>query len=314
MDEIDSSTIEIPVTFREEPSTKDALIVNKKLAEGKFSVYQVHSRSSTRNKYALKMFPRNLNGSTQYKKEKIIFKLKHKNVIQHVRIKCHDKEYYGLLTEYAKYGDFFEVVTKGLMSNELLVRTYFHHLIEGLEYIHSQGVAHLDLKLENLMLGPGFTLKIIDFDQAQPITDPKITSAGTPGYRAPEVVKGNCTNLGATDIYSAGVILYAMKAKEFPFLESEDLENKDPRCYWTYAKNPKAYWEMKIGLRRSKDFFSPNFMELINGMVHPDPEIRFKIKDIKASRWYRGRIIDPKSLKIIMKHRWKNVIKNNSKL
>ncbi len=313
MDERDPSKNEITVTFSEEPNTKHTLIVNKKLAEGKFKVYQVQTRSD-RSKYALKMFPRNLNGSTQYKKEKIITKLKHRNVIQYVRMKCHDKEYYGLVTEYAKYGDFFEVVTKGLLNNELLVRTYFHHLIEGVEYLHSQGVAHLDLKLENLMLGPGFILKIIDFDQAQPLSDQKITSSGTPSYRAPEVVKETCTNLAAADIYSAGIILYAMKAREFPFLEAEDPENRDPRCYWTFAKNNKAFWELKLGMRRTKDFFSPNFIELVNGMVHPDPELRFKIKDIKASKWYKGRTIDPKSLKIIMKHQWKNVIKNHSKL
>jgi len=311
MDDIKSSTTEIPVTFSEQPSSPDALIVNKKLAEGKFSVYKVHSRRS-RACYALKMFPRNQIGSKQYKKEKLIFRLKHRNVIQHVRIKCHDKEYYGLLTEYAKYGDFFEAVLKGVMGNELLVRTYFHHLIEGVEYIHSQGVAHLDLKLENLMLGPNFVLKIIDFDQAQPITDTKLTSAGTPGYRAPEVIEEKCSNLAAADIYSAAIILYALRAREFPFLEQDD--KSDPRCYWTYVEDPRRFWQMKAELRGDKEFFSPEFIELINGMVNPNPERRYTIKDIKASKWYRGRIIDPKSLTIVMKHKWKNVIKQHSKL
>ncbi|RZJ37213.1 MAG: hypothetical protein EOO18_06165 [Chryseobacterium sp.] len=56
----------------------------------------------------------------------------------------------------------FAVTKKGLLSHEMIIRTYFHQLIEGIEYIHSQGVAHLDLKLENIMLGDSFELKIID--------------------------------------------------------------------------------------------------------------------------------------------------------
>ena len=148
-------------------------------------------------------------GTTQYQNEKVLANFNHPNVIQYVPLKCNSPKFHGVATEVAKYGDFFDFVTKGCLNTETLVRTYFHQLIAGIEHIHSQGFAHLDLKLENLMLGSQFTLKIIDFDQTQCLSEKEIKSAGTEGYRAPEVISGRCQNFKAADIYSAGVILYA---------------------------------------------------------------------------------------------------------
>lgn len=67
--------------------------------------------------------------------------------------------------EYAPNKDFFDALMEiKVKFDDTLVRTYFHQLVSGVEYLHSHGIAHLDLKLENLMLGENFELKIIDFD------------------------------------------------------------------------------------------------------------------------------------------------------
>lgn len=59
--------------------------------------------------------------------------------------------------EYAPYGNFSKLMSKAKIYNdEKLTRTYFHQLVEGLEYLHSQDIAHLDLKFCNLLLGDDY--------------------------------------------------------------------------------------------------------------------------------------------------------------
>ncbi len=149
--------MELDITYTDGSRAFDTLTVTKKLGNGKLFVYEVYSPNRKTN-YALKLFPKTKFGVKQYNKEKLMFPLQHPNIIKRIPIACEDPTFYPLLTEFAKNGDFFELVTGGYLSGEVLVRTYFHQLIEGLEYIHSQGIAHLDLKLENLMLGEDFKL------------------------------------------------------------------------------------------------------------------------------------------------------------
>jgi len=288
--------MEICLSFPEDPNILDYVQVSKKIGTSKFSVYKVHS-PTRRSDYALKVFPKTKENTAQYNKEKLIFYLNHPNIIQSIPITCHHSKFDAILTEYVSYGSFYDIVEKGVLNSDILVRTYFHQLIEGLQHVHSRGIAHLDLKLENLMMGPKFQLKIIDFDHAQFIKDNHLTSGGTKDYRAPEMLRGNCKDLAALDIYSAGIILFAFKAREFPFNEEN---GSKPGGYDYYAKEKSSYWELKAQ-QKEKGFFSENFIELVNGMVHQDVNQRFEIKDIKESKWYKGPILNSESLKMAIK-------------
>lgn len=275
---------EIPISFSETPTVIEPLIVRKKLAQGKFKVYEVYSERFNTN-FALKVFPQTDYGTAQYSKEKLMFHLSHPNIIQYIPT-CQQSKYYTILTEYAKYGDFFDIVTSGFLNTEVLARTYFHQLVNGIEHMHTLGVAHLDLKLENLMMGSDCLLKIIDFDQSQPIADQRMTSGGTSGYRAPEVREGTTKSLGAVDIYSAGIILYTFMAREFPFIEANDPHNLNIKLYSTFVHNNRMFWDQKgkeIPALANKDL-----VELVNGMLNDDVEKRWTIKDIKSSKWYNG--------------------------
>jgi len=300
--------MEFEVIFADRPSTTESLFFVKQLSQQKVSVYQVYSYARQKN-YALKAFPKTASGATQYKKEKLMFNLNHQNVIQRYPVKCHMDNSYAMLVEFAMYGDFFDIVTQGLLNTEVLIRTYFHQLIEGVEYIHSQGVAHLDLKLDNIMLGADFQLKIIDFDQAQPLTDKLVSTAGTRGYRAPEVKNGTCSDLSAADIFAAGVILFTLKAREFPFGESEDFLSKDIYHYSTFVKNNKRFWTGRTEAMKSRGIFDQDFIELVNGMLAKDPSKRFKIQDIKESTWFKGPVLGSQSLREEMRSRWECMMK-----
>ena len=300
--------MEVCVTFDSNSAIKESLSIVHKLGEGKFSAYEAYSPSHNTT-YCLKIFPKNATGTSHYRKEQTIANFDHPNVIQHVPLKCHSPKFHGIATEVARYGDFFEFVTKGCLDTEALVRTYFHQLIAGIEHIHSQGFAHLDLKLDNLMLGSKFTLKIIDFDQTQLLTDEGMRSAGTEGYRAPEVVSGECQNLAAADIFSAGILLYTFLAQEFPFAELEEGESEDDMCYSFFCAHNRTFWRKRAQTKGDESFFSSDIVQLINGMVHPNPDKRFSLQQIKASKWYMGPILSQVELRAQIKERVKALLK-----
>ena len=85
--------------------------------------------------------------------------------------------------------------------------------IFGLEYIHSKGYIHRDLKLENILLDneqDGNTLKIADFGLSTKYTDIDFfRRCGTPGYVAPEVIANKNYSFPA-DVFSAGVVFFMM--------------------------------------------------------------------------------------------------------
>lgn len=284
------------------------IVIDRELGAGKFKVY--HAKlSHTKEEYALKAFPLEAAFYDIFLHEKrILKKLMHKNIVRlqylpHTVNKQFNCNF--LLTEYAQYGNFFHLVTnKGLVS-ERVIRTYFHQLVEGLEYIHSRGIAHLDVKLDNLLLGNDFQLKITDFDQSQELKDSCLKARGTAFYRAPEILEDKCKNFVAADVYSAGIVLFAMKAGEFPFYERDD---KKLIHYDLFVSDNGAFWENKVSSRKNKAFFSEEFKELINGMLAADPERRLKLQDIKNSCWYNGPILSDQELKEEMERTWERIL------
>eukprot|EP00330_Aristerostoma_sp_ATCC50986_P012058 CAMPEP_0114583374 /NCGR_PEP_ID=MMETSP0125-20121206/7120_1 /TAXON_ID=485358 ORGANISM="Aristerostoma sp., Strain ATCC 50986" /NCGR_SAMPLE_ID=MMETSP0125 /ASSEMBLY_ACC=CAM_ASM_000245 /LENGTH=138 /DNA_ID=CAMNT_0001776793 /DNA_START=372 /DNA_END=788 /DNA_ORIENTATION=+ len=130
--------------------------------------------------------------------------------------------------ELAPYGTFIEILNSTPFSDdEKLVRTYFRQLIEGLEYLHNQNVAHCDLKLGNLLMGEQYKLKLLDFDGSYVKGDTKIYYLTTKNYRAPETIVKNCKDPYRADIYSAGIILFVMLMKKMPYDEDKFVDGVD---------------------------------------------------------------------------------------
>lgn len=208
----------------------------------------------------------------------------------------------SILLEYAPYGDFYTIIkNKKLPINEKITRTYFHQLIEGLNYLHSQGVYHLDLKLANLLMGNGFTLKIADFDMAYCKNDRSgIQTLGTRHFRAPELAKQKCKDPAAADIYSVGIILFALHTRGFfPYPEAE--EGKENELAKMLSENPDDFWNVHCSVqKKNKEFFSDDFKEIFRMMTHPDPTKRCEIDRIKRSNWYNGPIYEMDQLSHIL--------------
>ena len=104
-----------------------------------------------------------------------------------------------------------------LPENE--ARRFFQQIISGLEYCHKHNVVHRDLKPENLLLDENNNIKIADFGLANFLNDGCFldTSCGSPNYAAPEVISGRMYAGPEVDIWSSGVILYALLCGRLPF-------------------------------------------------------------------------------------------------
>lgn len=289
------------------PVAYQSLSVVKKIAAAKFPVYLASSKVNKQN-YAMKIFNHSGEDPHPCFQNEIRFStLKHPNVIAMVHYEEErDTLYKGklrkvsyILMEYAPYGDFYDFMCKyGSKLDEKLIRTFFRQLIDGIEYLHSREIAHLDLKPENLLLGTGFNLKIADFDMSTVKGDDKIIGRGTKNYRAPEFFKAESSDSKVrasypADIYSAAIILFVMKSGGmYPHCENQCLKgvNLEEMMY----QNNEQFWKKHCKIQgRDTGFFGKEFKELFNAMVKREPNERLKIKEIKESSWYNGPVYTP---------------------
>lgn len=278
----------------------------KTISNGKNPIHLI-SLGPDNVQLALKIFLfKGHNINSHYRNEYRFHKLNHPNVIK-LEGYCDTLEFVDcqsgpsykfsyLLLEYAPYGDLCEfTVKRGIIFEEKMARTYFHQFMEGLEYLHNHGVAHLDLKPENLLIGKNYKLKIADFDLSFVIGDDQIKSLGTKNYRAPELVRRNTKNPQKADIYSAGIILFFLIAGSVPF--NEDQPEVSLQFFLLAQENPRKFWrDFCRKFYKEVTAYSKEFRELFISMIKEDPEERPDISDIKKSSWYKGPIYDQNQL------------------
>ena len=222
----------------------------------------------------------------------------------------------AIVLELVSGGEVFDYVKISGRFSEEVARIYFRILIESnlslpispkcqlaLEHCHQNGVAHRDLKLENLLFDDNFNLKIADFGYATSIRGKNgsgklHTILGTESYMAPEIHAGKAYSGTAVDIFACGVILFIMLSGNPPFLKADAksdsyyklFKTNEQLTFWTAHSN-----HMTEQLGR-EGFYSEEFMDLMNGMLAYNPQNRPTIEQIKAHPWYNGPIADIQAL------------------
>lgn len=154
----------------------------------------------------------------------ILGSLSHDHIIKLYDTMDEGNEFY-ILTELVSGGELFDRIVSKTHYTELEARNVIKSLLETIAYIHEQNVVHRDLKPENLLLMSTTNdtdIKICDFGFAKRITDltSDETACGTPGYVAPEILRGE--KYGAeVDVWSLGVIFYILLAGYPPFYDED---------------------------------------------------------------------------------------------
>src|SRR5882762_3669006 len=146
--------------------------------------------------------------------------MNHPNIMRIYDVYEGDKELY-LVLEYVEGGELFDFLVNRGKLPPLDALAYFKQIIYGLNYAHAFSIIHRDLKPENVLihsLNPPL-IKIADWGMAA-FAPPELqleTSCGSPHYASPEIVNGSKYEGNATDIWSCGVILYALLTGRLPF-------------------------------------------------------------------------------------------------
>ncbi|KAI9044923.1 serine/threonine-protein kinase [Aspergillus affinis] len=152
-------------------------------------------------------------------REVVIMKLiEHPNVISLYDVWENRGELY-LVLEYVEGGELFDYVSNhGPLAEEEAVRI-FRQIIAGLGHCHRFHICHRDLKPENILLDSWRNVKLADFGMAalQPAGHWLNTSCGSPHYAAPEIIYGRKYRGDKADIWSCGIILYALLTGYLPF-------------------------------------------------------------------------------------------------
>ncbi|MCJ1441636.1 MAG: serine/threonine protein kinase [Stictis urceolatum] len=147
--------------------------------------------------------------------------LHHGNIIETMDIIQERGHWYEVM-EYAPY-DLFAIVMTGKMSREE-ISCCFLQIVSGVTYLHSMGLAHRDLKLDNVVVNEHGIMKIIDFGSAivfrYPFETEIVLASGVVGsdpYLAPEVYDSNKYDPQPTDVWSLAIIFACMSLRRFPW-------------------------------------------------------------------------------------------------
>ncbi|KAF9396806.1 hypothetical protein BGX21_009397 [Mortierella sp. AD011] len=209
--------------------------------------------------------------------------IRHPNIISLFDV-IETERYIGIVIEYASGGELFDHILAHRYLKERDACRLFAQLMSGVHYLHSKHIVHRDLKLENLLLDRNRNIMITDFGFANQFDsstrDLMSTSCGSPCYAAPELVISDGLYVGTgVDIWSCGVILYAMLAGYLPF--DDDPSNPD-------GDNINQLYNYILATTLVfPDYISPDARDLLRMMLVPDPAKRCNMKRIMNHRWLR---------------------------
>jgi serine/threonine protein kinase len=189
-----------------------------------------------------------------------------------------------LKLEHAEHGDLFDILEKGGRGMDPDVsRVIFHGVLNAIEMLHQNGLAHLDIKLENVLMNKDLHAKVCDFEQVL-MFDQLQTSYGTPQRRAPEVANGNCQDFVKADIFSLGVLLF-MLVIGYPPFDEKALGSfiSFGNFYKCLHRNPKAYWVFFE--KQTNTTIADDLKSLLTGMMKESPQERPTIDEIRNNPW-----------------------------
>lgn len=179
---------------------------------------KIISKIQAPNDYLKKFLPREI---------EVVKGLKHPNMIKFLQaIETTHRVY--IVMEYAEKGSLLDVIRREGYIDEARAKKWFGQLVDAINYCHERGVVHRDIKCENLLICGDFTMKLSDFGFARNQMRYRTregayegslsqTFCGSYAYASPEILKGIPYDPQMSDVWSTGVVLFAMLYGRLPF-------------------------------------------------------------------------------------------------
>ncbi|KAM0746577.1 Pkinase-domain-containing protein [Meredithblackwellia eburnea MCA 4105] len=213
----------------------------KTLGSGAGGTVRLIKRSRDHTTFAVKEFRARRDGESEKEYVKKVTAefcvgsaLHHPNIIETLDIISDHGHYYEVM-EYAEF-DLFSIVMSGRMTRPEIY-CVFKQIISGVDYLHSMGLAHRDLKLDNCVMTRDNTIKIIDFGTAVVFNYPgqkPVKASGVVGsdpYLAPEVIGSKEYDPRLTDVWSCAIIFMCMILRRFPWKLPDPKTDASYRLY-----------------------------------------------------------------------------------
>ncbi|XP_036717113.1 serine/threonine-protein kinase BRSK2 isoform X9 [Balaenoptera musculus] len=180
-----------------------------------------------------------------------------------------------LVLEHVSGGELFDYLVKKGRLTPKEARKFFRQIISALDFCHSHSICHRDLKPENLLLDEKNNIRVADFGMASlQVGDSLLeTSCGSPHYACPEVIRGEKYDGRKADVWSCGVILFALLVGALPF-DDDNLR--------------QLLEKVKRGVFHMPHFIPPDCQSLLRGMIEVDATRRLTLEHIQKHIWYIG--------------------------
>ena len=221
---------------------------------------------------------------------KIMNKLRKSNNIVKLFELFETKNHYCLVMENVVGGNLLNAINKMNKIPEELAKIIFRQLITSLQFIHSNNIVHRDIKPDNILLDLDNTIKLCDFGVSKIIPPGQLIndSCGTPAFIAPEILLDSPYNPYMTDIWSSGVVLYAMVTGFFPFRGINETQLHENIISGIYPK-PKD--------------LSVELLDLLNQILNINPDKRISLEKILEHQWLNSN----KNINLINKNSFLNL-------
>ncbi|XP_076049307.1 serine/threonine-protein kinase Chk1-like [Oratosquilla oratoria] len=234
----------------------------KLLGRGSFGKVVLMKNETSEELVAQKSVPRFFQ-STALREEYVHCQIQHRNVVQLICFQRTLKKVV-LCLEYCAGGFLSNVIGH---INEEETHKLFDQLMEAVEYLHSRGVVHRDLKPRNLLLTEEKILKVADFGLAAMyvVKNEEVLfkeCVGTRAYTAPEVLESSKYAGPPVDLWSCGVTLFTMINGEKPW-ESPDFDN---RFYKLWVNEDEGLNDFRVWNR-----LSVSSQEILRAFLAVDP-------------------------------------------
>jgi len=203
-----------------------------------------------------------------------------------------------VILELGERGALFELLQTKHKFPINIARTFFKQIVNGLNSLHINNVAHRDLKLENFIVDKDFNLKLIDFGFCCDINNEKkehiihTKVLGTESYMSPEMIFERKYFADKSDIFSLGVVLFSMLFGQFPFIRAARYDSSYASFAFKREAGIKKFWE---AVTKNCDI-PQEAIDLMNKMFAANANERITLDNIMKSDFFKGETVSAEEL------------------